>query len=91
MLFRSKAALDNLVKEKLADVCEDNEYHISDNNLDEGTSSLNEQGIKVSGVYEDYNDGKFESSVDGAGESSYGVDYYGYDRLKYNLYRKEIK
>lgn len=87
---KGKIALDNLVKEDLAKIHGDNEYHINDHNLDEGTYVLKEQGIKVSGVYEEYNNGTFESFADGAGQGPYGVDYYGYDRLKDNLYRKEI-
>ena len=86
---KGKIALENLVKENLAIFHGDNEYHINDHVLDEGTWYLNEQGIKVSGVYEEYNNGTFESFADGAGQGPYGYDYYGYSTLKDNLYRKE--
>ena len=86
---KGKMAMENLAEESLAKKYDDGHYFISDHNLDEGTAFLNMLGIKVSGVYESYNNGKFESFADGAGMSEYGVAYYGYDRLRDNLYRKE--
>ena len=86
---KGKMAMENLAEEGLAQKYDDGHYFINDHNIDEGTAFLNMLGIKVSGVYESYNNGTFESFADGAGQGPYGVDYYGYDMLKDNLYRKE--
>ena len=47
--------------------------------------SLNERGIKASGVYEPTAKGEQFESFRTAGQGPYGADYYGYDRLKEGL------
>jgi hypothetical protein len=87
---KGKAALDQLVKEDLAKVDKSGSYLINNSDLDVGISDLGDQGIKVSGVYESWNDGKIETFADGAGMSDYGVAYGGgYDLLRETFYRKE--
>ena len=80
---RGKNTLDQISQMGLAEKSNDGTYFINDINLEEATMSLNERGIKASGVYEPSMKGgdQFESFRT-AGQGPYGADYYGYDRLK---------
>jgi len=80
---RGKNTLDQISQMGLAEKQSDGIYFINDINLEEATMSLNERGIKASGVYEPSMKGgdQFESFRT-AGQGPYGADYYGYDRLK---------
>ena len=80
---RGKNTLDQISQMGLAEKISDGRYFINDINLEEATMSLNERGIKASGVYEPSMKGgdQFESFRT-AGQGPYGADYYGYDRLK---------
>jgi hypothetical protein len=80
---RGKNTLDQISQMGLAEKQSDGIYFINDINLEEATMSLNERGVKASGVYEPSMKGgdQFESFRT-AGQGPYGADYYGYDRLK---------
>ena len=80
---KGKNTLDQISQMGLAEKSNDGTYFINDINLEEATMSLNERGIKASGVYEPSMKGgdQFESFRT-AGQGPYGADYYGYDRLK---------
>jgi hypothetical protein len=80
---RGKNTLDQISQMGLAEKSNDGTYFINDINLEEATMSLNERGVKASGVYEPSMKGsdQFESFRT-AGQGPYGADYYGYDRLK---------
>ena len=82
---RGKNTLDQISQMGLAEKFNDGRYFISDINLDEATMSLNERGIKASGVYEPTAKGEEFESFRTAGQGPYGADYYGYDRLKEGL------
>lgn len=82
---RGKNTLDQISQMGLAEKFDDGRYFISDINLDEATMSLNERGIKASGVYEPTAKGEEFESFRTAGQGPYGADYYGYDRLKEGL------
>jgi hypothetical protein len=87
---KGKAALDQLVKDDMAKVYRSGScYLINNSDLDSGLFYLAEQGVKLSGVYESWNDGKIETFADGAGMSDYGVAYGGgYDLLRDAFYKK---
>jgi hypothetical protein len=82
---RGKNTLDQISQMGLAEKFDDGRYFISDINLDEATMSMNERGIKASGVYEPTAKGEEFESFRTAGQGPYGADYYGYDRLKEGL------
>ena len=82
---RGKNTLDQISQMGLAEKFDDGRYFINDINLDEATMSLNERGIKASGVYEPTAKGEEFESFRTAGQGPYGADYYGYDRLKEGL------
>jgi hypothetical protein len=82
---RGKNTLDQINQMGLAEKISDGRYFISDINLEEATMSLNERGIKASGVYEPTAKGEQFESFRTAGQGPYGADYYGYDRLKEGL------
>ena len=87
---KGKVALDQLVQKDMAKVDKSGSYLINNSDLDAGIDYLGDQGIKVSGVYESWNDGKIETFADGAGMSDYGIAYGGgYDLLRETFYRKE--
>jgi hypothetical protein len=86
---KAKLALNHLVKEKMAKVNKSGDYLINNSDFDSGIYYLGDQGIKVSGIYESHNEGKFETFANGAGMSDYGVAYSGYDILRETFYRKE--
>jgi len=79
---RGKNTLDQISQMGLAEKFNDGRYFINDVNLEEATMSLNERGIKASGVYEPTAKGEQFESFRTAGQGPYGADYYGYDRLK---------
>ena len=82
---RGKNTLDQISQMGLAEKQSDGIYFINDINLEEATMSLNERGIKASGVYEPTAKGEQFESFRTAGQGPYGADYYGYDRLKEGL------
>ena len=82
---RGKNTLDQISQMGLAEKFDDGRYFISDINLEEATMSLNERGVKASGVYEPTAKGEEFESFRTAGQGPYGADYYGYDRLKEGL------
>jgi hypothetical protein len=82
---RGKNTLDQISQMGLAEKFNDGRYFINDVNLEEATMSLNERGIKASGVYEPTAKGEQFESFRTAGQGPYGADYYGYDRLKEGL------
>ena len=82
---RGKNTLDQINQMGLAEKISDGRYFINDINLEEATMSLNERGIKASGVYEPTAKGEQFESFRTAGQGPYGADYYGYDRLKEGL------
>ena len=82
---RGKNTLDQISQMGLAEKFNDGRYFINDINLEEATMSLNERGIKASGVYEPTAKGEQFESFRTAGQGPYGADYYGYDRLKEGL------
>jgi hypothetical protein len=82
---KGRNTLDQISQMGLAEKSSDGTYFINDLNLEEATMSLNERGIKASGVYEPTAKGEEFESFRTAGQGPYGVDYYGYDRLKEGL------
>jgi hypothetical protein len=86
---KGKNTLDKLADQGYVEKSSDGSYFMSDSNLEEGASLLNDYGIKASGVYEPSMKGvdKFESFRSGAGMSEYATPYYGYDRLRESLYK----
>jgi hypothetical protein len=82
---RGKNTLDQISQMGLAEKQSDGIYFINDINLEEATMSLNERGVKASGVYEPTAKGEQFESFRTAGQGPYGADYYGYDRLKEGL------
>jgi len=82
---KGRNTLDQISQMGLAEKQSDGIYFINDINLEEATMSLNERGVKASGVYEPTVKGEEFESFRTAGQGPYGADYYGYDRLKEGL------
>jgi len=85
---KGKAALNQLVKKEMATV-NDGTYNINWGDFDAGLYFLADEGIKLSGVYDDYKFDKIELFSDGAGMSEYGVPYGEYDIILDAFNRKE--
>jgi len=85
---KGKAALNQLVKKEMATV-DDGTYNINWGDFDAGLYFLADEGIKLSGVYDDYKFDKIELFSDGAGMSEYGVPYGEYDIILDAFNRKE--
>ena len=85
---KGKAALDQLVKEEMATV-DNGTYNINGSDFDAGLYFLADEGIKLSGVYDDHKFNKIHLFSDGAGMSEYGIPYGEYDEILDAFNRKE--